>query len=574
MRQLTRFTVAMLDISHEDFVVDPTAGSGGFLLEVLLQVWRRIDTDYRGSRDLERERLKYDFAQQRVYGIEIHDILSRICKINLLLHHDGHTNIEGGRSCLDNVFARPRLNPRWSRRFTRLVGNPPFGDEVEAGDEDHLGSNTLEAFAIAKDRRKVASEHVILERSIDFLEEGGRLGLVVPDGLLNNQGSQSNCPRMRQLLARNGFVEAIVSLPDYAFRKSGAQNKTSLLFFRKFNTSERQSFHVSYDLAIQEGNGEEEAIAAAFESFDHYVFLAEANQIGYMPTGAPSDRNDLYVDDDAGRLVEEQSGTVLCEYRHFQQNPRSYAGANSPDCMGYAFTQLWTAHHSHRLDPKYFLFKREEEAVAPEGWVKQPLHLVMRKREEEAFPENEPDRVFLVMTLAQTGEVRLREAGKGRNPPEWRGAYFQESSSRWFAARAGDIVFSAIDLWKGCIAVVPEAFDRALVTKEFPIYEVTDSRLDPEFMSCLLRTRYFQRAFRAITTGHSNRRRTQVGDFEALEVYFPPDRDVQRRLIDGIRTARTGQHSAMRTLHRALVGFSELFDGRGAEVLPEIDVSD
>ena len=244
------------------------------------------------------------------------------------------------------------------------------------------------------------------------------------------------------------------------------------------------------------------------------------------------------------------------------------------DCMGYAFSQLWTAHHSHRLDPKYFLFKREEEATAPEGWVKQPLHLVMRKREEEAFPENEPDVVFSVMTLAQTGEVRPREAGKGRNPPEWRGAYFQESSSRWFTARAGDIVFSGIDLWKGCIAVVPEAFDRALVTKEFPIYEVTDGRLDPEFMSCLLRTRYFQRAFRAITTGHSNRRRTQVGDFEALEVYFPPDKDVQRRLIDGIRTAREGQHAATGALHCALVGFSDLIDGRGAEVLPEIDVGD
>lgn len=242
MRQLARFTVAMLDIGHEDYVIDPTSGSGGFLLETLLQVWHRIEDDYRGYTETERHRLCYDFAQQRVYGIEIHETLSRICKINLLLHHDGHTNIEGDRSCLDSVFMRPRLNPNYAGQFTRIVGNPPFGDEVEEGDEDHLGSNTLEHFRIAEGRKKVASEHIILERCIELLEDGGRLGLIVPDGMLNNQGFQSNCPQARQLLAKNGFIEAIVSLPDYAFRKSGAQNKTSILFFRKFKAAERRAF--------------------------------------------------------------------------------------------------------------------------------------------------------------------------------------------------------------------------------------------------------------------------------------------------------------------------------------------
>ena len=300
---------------------------------------------------------------------------------------------------------------------------------------------------------------------------------------------------MRNLLARNGFVEAIVSLPDYAFRKSGAQNKTSLLFFRKFTTSELRTFQISYDLAIQEERNEEEAIAKGFENFDHYVFLAEANLIGYTPTAVPSKRNDLYTGDTAGCIVADQSRTILGEYRKFLVNPRSYHGATSPDCMSYAFTQLWRLHSSHRLDPKYFLFKREEAAAAPYGWVKLPVWRVMRKHENEVFPENDPDDPVLVMTLSQTGEIRPRETGKGRNPPEWIGSYFQDSSSRWYSACAGDIVFSAIDLWKGCIAVVPDDFDSALVTKEFPIYEVIDDRIDPEFMSCMLRSRYFQRAF-------------------------------------------------------------------------------
>jgi type I restriction enzyme M protein len=162
MRQLSRFAVAMLDVTHRDYVLDPTAGSGGFLLEILLQCWHRIDRDFAG-RPSERERLKSDFALGHVYGIELHDIVARICKINLMLHHDGHTNIEGDRSCLDTTFTKDRLNPP-KEKFSIVVGNPPFGTDIMEGEEDQLGGNSLEHFQIAKDRGKVDSEQVILER--------------------------------------------------------------------------------------------------------------------------------------------------------------------------------------------------------------------------------------------------------------------------------------------------------------------------------------------------------------------------------------------------------------------------
>ena len=195
----------------------------------------------------------------------------------------------------------------------------------------------------------------------------------------------------------------------------------------------------------------------------------------------------------------------------------------------------------------------------------------MFKREDEAHPEQDPNRDVRVMTIGQNGEIRARESGKGRNPPEWLGMYFEDSPSQWFAAQENDVVFSSIDLWKGCISVVPPAFDGALVTKEFPIYGVSDARLDPEFISCLLRSRYYQRAFRAITTGHSNRRRTQREDFEDLEICFPPDRDAQRALIAGILRARSNLRSSAESLRQAFLDFSDLIDGRGEEELPEVE---
>ena len=122
-------------------------------MEVLLQTWHRIDEEFAGQSQAMRDRLKTDFALSHVFGIEIHEILARICKINLLLHHDGHTNIEADRSCLDSTFINPRLN------------NPTVG-----------------------------------------------------------------------------FFR-----PDHAFRKSGAQNKTSVLFFRKFTAAEQRAFDRAYD---------------------------------------------------------------------------------------------------------------------------------------------------------------------------------------------------------------------------------------------------------------------------------------------------------------------------------------
>jgi type I restriction enzyme M protein len=589
MRQLARFTVSLLDISHDHYVIDPTSGSGGFLLEALLQVWHNVDERFRGQPEDQLIRIKNDFALLRVYGIEIHEILSRICKINLLLHHDGHTNIEGDRSCLDSTFTKPRLQ-NWSQQFHRVIGNPPFGDEVSTGDEDLLGTNQLENFAVAAGRDKIASEHVVVERAIDLLEPNGRFGLVLPDGLFNNQGDLSNCPQVRSFLAKHGHIEAIVSLPDFAFRKSGAQNKTSILFFRRFTRQEKLAFdRILEDTMEQlrqeaeEAHGrretpppcdEETAIGRVYETAPFnglHVFMAEANHIGYTTTGAYSHLNELYRGAPGGRIDANQDGTILGEWQKFRVNPAGYAGYNSPDCMALRFSEVWKAHGSHRIDPKYHLFKRNERSYIPDGWVRASVSEVMRRRESEIRPETRPDEYFVVMTLAQTGEIRPREAGKGKNPPEWLGMYFENSTSKWFQANGGDVVFSSIDLWKGCIAVVPPDFNGAIVTKEFPIYEVIDDRLDAEFLSYLLRCRYYQRAFRAITTGHSNRRRTQVGDFEALEICFPEDKEEQQRIIVGIRDAKRLQREAVANIRENMLSFSDLVDGRHDGELPEVD---
>lgn len=575
MRELSRFTVAVLDITPTDFVLDPTAGSGGFLLEVLLQTWNRIDREYAGQPVLARERLKTDFALSHVYGIEIHEVLARICKINLLLHHDGHTNIEADRSCLDSTFSNPRLIGT-PGSFTAIVGNPPFGDEVRENDEDHLGQSLLSNFWIADGRTRVDSEQVIIEKCINFLKPGGRFGLILPDGVLNNQGSQSNCPRTRYLLAKSGKLRAIISLPDHAFKKSGAQNKTSIVFFQKWTLEEERTLQnaiAETTQLLEEANPEDsEILYEAIQNADlnYKVFLGEANHVGYTASGAPAQLNDLYnIETDGSIDPNNQAETLLGEWKSFLAAPDGFLGTTSPDCMGIDFCQLWIAHSSNRLDPKYHLFEREANRTLPEGWVRERIGSLMQRR-LEPITVFDPDRVYTVMTIAQTGEIRARPAGKGNNPPSWIGEYFETvSPGDWFAAATNDVVFSSIDLWKGCVAIVPANFNGALVTKEFPIYEITDNRLLPEFFQLLLRTRYYQRAFRAITTGHSNRRRTQVADFESVEIAFPASLEQQRALIQDILESRIAFDNASVDLRRELLRFSDLIDGRGEEDFQE-----
>lgn len=298
--------------------------------------------------------------------------------------------------------------------------------------------------------------------------------------------------------------------------------------------------------------------------------MAEADYVGYTTTGVLCEQNDLYRGQAGGHLDADQSNTILGEFRRFKDDPNNYS-SNSNKCISIDVVDMWQAHESHRMDPKYHLFKAQEQQILPDGWIKKSISTLMVRREEVVHPEENPDSRVIVMTLSQTGEIKHREAGKGKNPPEWLGMYFEDSPSTWYQAHSGDLVFSSIDLWKGCIAVVDQEFDRALVTKEFPIYKMLSDEILPEFLAILLRSRYYQRAFRAITTGHSNRRRTQSADFEAIEVCFPVDKNVQRSLIAEVLQARENLRNSSNALKNSIMQFSSIIDGRGLEELPELE---
>ena len=532
-REIVRFVVAALEVKPADSVIDPTAGSGGFLLEILLQVQRAIKVVYPSESETRQRDIFDKFAKERLFGIEINEKLGRVCQTNLTLHQDGHTNIVVNRSALDSSFGLSHLK---FGTFTVAIGNPPFGGRVEEGSTDQLGDNELSNFVFGRKSTKVASEFLIAEQAWNFLEGGGRFGMVVPDGMLNNAGERSLCPLFRRWLLTNTRLDMIVSLPDFAFRKSGAQNKTSLLFFTKLSDAERDALHEALAAARADALAElgEQApdpdldtealrrVYAPGSDFDYRFFVAEAEHIGYTPAGGYDPRNELYR---LGSAHEPLAGpdTILAEWQRFKADRDGYTTHLSPTCAAVGVSEVFAAHPSVRLDPKFHVFREERLASPPQGMSEYRVGDLLTPRTDNRvkLAGEDPDREFTVLTLQQNGNLKLREPGIGRNPPDWRGQYLALSTSRWFEAQAGDLVFSSIDLWKGCVSVLPPEFDGAIFTSEFPIYTVEESKIDPAYLKLLLRSRYFQRAIRAVTTGHSNRRRTQVEDFENLTIYLP-----------------------------------------------------
>ena len=120
---------------------------------------------------------------------------------------------------------------------------------------------------------------------------------------------------------RQGKITAVTSLPDHAFTKAGAQNKTSILFFQKYTEAEKRSFDTSLDDVLEDrdiddmddltGAEKWDVMTDVVADNDYQTFLAEAEEIGYAPTGQSIEQNDLYTLGEDGLPVSDEGDTIL-----------------------------------------------------------------------------------------------------------------------------------------------------------------------------------------------------------------------------------------------------------------------
>lgn len=257
-RNIVDFCVKMLFIKQNERVLDPACGSGGFLLHAMDLIRKKAEEDY----EEEKEIYSYwhDFASKNLFGIEINEQIARVCKMNMIIHDDGHTNIISADS-LDNIEKHTKINSQFKKgNFDIILTNPPFGAKVLINEKKYLKDYQL-GLNNGKERAAQSTEVLFIERCFEYLKEGGRMAIVLPDGILTNATLQY----VRDFIMNNFKINAIVSIPQTAFSHYGAGVKCSLLFLTK-STKNKE---------------------------DCDIFMAQAEYVGYDATGREIEQNDL-----------------------------------------------------------------------------------------------------------------------------------------------------------------------------------------------------------------------------------------------------------------------------------------
>ena len=433
-RPIVEFMVRMVDPQEGDGICDPASGSGGFLIRcfeiVREQILADVDRCYQafrreidGATHLPAEdkaaalRSKYkelqktldqdvhgsrmwNLANRCIYGTDANDRMARTSKMNMIMHGDGHGGVHHHDGFLN-------VNGIFDGRFDIILTNPPFGASVEPSDTvleeqvtipgelerqyaDRYGDPyrdalnrvratkgkpiaSLFALPTAKGNRqvgKIKTELLFIERCLDLLKPGGRLGIVLPEGVFNNP----SLAYVREFCEDRAFIRAVVSLPPETFVSSGASVKASLLFMQKFTDEEQAGFNAKKVAAEQETRDKyalemaerigalEAAITQAKEAravgsrkalqaelkqyqrdmeakikaearallksrFPYAVFLCEAEHVGITATGE-TDRvpNELVPSDYKPEGIEK---TALERYWAFRANPEAFLASDT-----------------------------------------------------------------------------------------------------------------------------------------------------------------------------------------------------------------------------------------------------
>lgn len=295
-RTIVDFMVALLDPEEGEIICDPCCGSGGFLIKAFEYVREKIENDIQRAKVQIKAQLfdeKYESLSDKkkaeidervneyftilnqeldtihvdsrlqhlssdcIFGTDANPRMARTAKMNMIMHGDGH----GGVHHHDGLL---NVNGIFENRFDVILTNPPFGSRVEKslkiteadkftdeakikhytkryGEEytkalEQVNSNIGESVLCLYDSGKLSglTEVLFIERCLRLLKPGGRLGIVLPEGVLNNTQLQS----VRELFEGMAKIVLITSIPQDVFMASGATVKPSLMFFKKFTAEE------------------------------------------------------------------------------------------------------------------------------------------------------------------------------------------------------------------------------------------------------------------------------------------------------------------------------------------------
>lgn len=304
-RGAVRLMVEILDPKEDETVLDPTCGTGGFLqatLNHLHHTWQKEDGTY-GFPDSPEQQERYRdklraYADKHLFGSDFDPFLVRATTMNIMTLADTTGNVfhmdslafpRGHLSGVEPAQAKIPLG----ETVDVLLTNPPFGADIPISDESVLGSfrdGVAKSWRYDKDTGELvesitkptsmAPEELFIQRAIEWVKPGGRIGIVLPNGVLSNPNPTAEA--IRRYILEQSWVLASVELPVETFIVDANVNiLTTLLFLKKKTAQEVRNHRIGSEKPYP-------------------VFMAVAEKVGFDRRG-----NELYKRHPNGDVVME-----------------------------------------------------------------------------------------------------------------------------------------------------------------------------------------------------------------------------------------------------------------------------
>jgi len=242
-RNVVDMMVRIVDPLPGERIIDPACGSGGFLIGALAHVWaaQAAEAKRKGWKPHQLAQRQMQVSTDCFRGIDKDAFLAKVCKAYMALVGDGR----GGVFCRNSLepvstwpeIMREKIKPG---TFDVILTNPPFGRKIVVKGEAILSQFDL-GYRWKRDKEsktlvKTASLHddqppqiLFLERCLQLLKPGGRLGIVLPEAVFG----MPTYEYVVTWLQGRAKIRGVVSMPEALFKtsgKGGTHAKVCVLF--------------------------------------------------------------------------------------------------------------------------------------------------------------------------------------------------------------------------------------------------------------------------------------------------------------------------------------------------------
>lgn len=300
-RNVVRMMVECLDPEPGEMIIDPACGSGGFLIMALEHVWKKLDQEAKkkGWSAVQLDRKKRDVATKCFRGMDKDSFLAKVSKAYMAIMGDGRGGIFCENSLLPpNEWHHSTQSAIRAGSFNVVFTNPPFGTKIPVKGEHVLSQFEL-GFKWQREKKEelLVKSHALeedqppqilfLERCLQLLKPGGRLGIVLPEAVFGMPTYEYVVTFLR---ARTKIV-GIISMPEALFKtsgKGGTHAKTCVVFIENARPKKGER---------------------------HKIFMADAKWCGHDSRGNPTIRRsasgrDVLLDD-IPKIAEKFKELVL-----------------------------------------------------------------------------------------------------------------------------------------------------------------------------------------------------------------------------------------------------------------------